>query len=101
MADNSKGIINKSTMKAKMEGDLAQVTGTADLLTGNKELGGRLGKGTYPYKQNTKTADFDNFLTELEKGLTNITIKKGDVPFGGVLGNVDITRETKGKTTNK
>jgi hypothetical protein len=101
MADNSKGVINKATMKAKMEKDLEQVTGTADLLTGNKSLDGRLGKGTYLYRQNTKTADFDNFLTELEKGFTDVTIKKGDVPFGGLLGNVNVTRETKGKTTNK
>jgi hypothetical protein len=101
MAENSKGVLNKATMKAKMEKDLDQVTGTADLLTGNKALEGRLGKNTYLYKQDTKTADFDSFLTELEKGLTDVTIRKGDMPFGGVLGNINITRETKGKTTNK
>jgi hypothetical protein len=101
MAETSKGALNKATMKAKMEKDLDQVTGTADLLTGNKPLEGRLGKDTYLYKQNTKTADFDNFLTELEKGLTNITIRKGDIPFGGTLGNVNLIRETKGKSTNK
>lgn len=88
-------------MQAKMEKDLNQVTGTADLLTGNKPLEGRLGKDTYLYKQNSKVADFDNFLSEVQKGLTNLTTKKGDVPFGGALGNIKVIRETKNKTVNK
>lgn len=78
-------------IKENLKADFEKTTGTADLLTGQREIGGKLGKGKYVNKQEgTKQADFDDFCRTIEQ-----------LPFDKLLGQVKVTRLTKGQTTNK
>ncbi len=78
----------KEKQKERIKKDLEKTEGTADILSGNKELGGKY-KGTRLSKGKTES-DFDDFLKMMEQ-----------LPFDGLLGKVSIDRITKGQTTNK
>lgn len=82
--------------KKKMKADLDGVSHSADILTGKTTPDGKVFKNKTKDKSSTKLLDIDDFLKEAEKGFVDVTPEKGDKPFNGTLGNVQIERLTKG-----
>lgn len=80
----------KERQKERIKKDLEKTEGTADVLSGKKELQGKYKGQKLSGSGGTTQSDFDDYLKMVEQ-----------LPFDGLLGKVDIKRITKGKTTNK